>query len=135
MRASILRLLAGCFLIAAVGCSLSMEDKIAREQVLKQNVDSFVNSVVQGNWNDVIVQSVGDFDSVDSLKKHLMKSWVQDATLIGGQIASLAWVNDSTAKVKLNWSFQSGSVQSFSSETFIWVWKSGTWKYQGRSLR
>jgi hypothetical protein len=117
------------------GCSLAPDQKVAREQLLKQAIESFENSVVQGNWTDVFGQSDGSFDNADKLKTHLMKTWVQDATLTGGDIASMAWVNDTAAKVKINWAFQSGSVQSFSSETFVWIWKGGGWKYAGRAVR
>jgi hypothetical protein len=119
----------------AAGCSLSPEEKVAREQALKQSVDSFSDSVVQGRWDEAFKLSDGSFENQEKLKSHLMKPWVQDSTLTGGQIASMAWVSDSIAKVKLNWSFQTGSVESYSSETFIWVWKGSNWRYSGRSLR
>lgn len=122
-------------LLLSVGCSLSPEDKVAREQSLKQSVDSFTDSVVQGRWDEAFKLSDGSFDNQEKLKSHLMNPWVQDSTLTGGQIASMAWVSDSIAKVKLNWSFQTGSVESYSSETFIWVWKGNGWRYSGRSLR
>lgn len=123
------------FLILVGGCSMTPEEKVSREQALKQAVDNFANSAVQGDFNGIYRMTDGNFDSADSLKAALMKSWVQDATLTGGQIASMAWLNDSTAKVKLNWVFQAQSVQSHSSETFIWNWKSGAWKFKGRALR
>ena len=122
-------------LILAGGCSLSPEEKVAREQSLKQTVDNFTALATQGDFNGIYGMTDGNFDSADSLKTNLMKSWVQDATLTGGQIASMAWINDSTAKVKLNWIFQAQSVQSHSSETFIWSFKGSTWKFKGRSLR
>jgi hypothetical protein len=114
---------------------MTPEEKVSREQALKQAVDNFTNSAVQGDFNGIYRMTDGNFDSADSLKAALMKSWVQDATLTGGQIASMAWLNDSTAKVKLNWVFQAQSVQSHSSETFIWGWKGGAWKFKGRALR
>ena len=119
----------------SAGCSLSPEEKVAREQALKQSVDSFSDSVVQGRWDEAFKLSDGNFENQEKLKGHLMRSWVQDSTLTGGQIASMAWISDSIAKVKLNWSFQTGSVESYSSETFIWVWKGNNWRYSGRSLR
>ena len=117
------------------GCSLSPEEKVGREQALKQSIDSFSQSVVQGKWDDVFRMSDGGFENSDKLKKLLMKTWVQDATLTGGEIASMAWVSDTLAKVKLTWTFQLGSVETFSSETFVWGWNGSAWKYKGRSLR
>jgi hypothetical protein len=125
----------GFLLFGFFGCSLSPEEKVSREQALKQTVVTFADFVIQSNWSEVFRISAGDFDSSETIKNHLMKSWVQDATLTGGQIASMSWIDNKTAKVKLNWTFQIGSVQSFSSETFVWVWKGGTWKYKGRALR
>ncbi len=114
---------------------MTPDEKVSREQALKQAVDNFTASAVQGNFTDMYRMTDGNYDNADSLKSALTKSWVQDATLTGGQIASMAWVNDSTAKVKLNWVFQALSVQSHSSETFIWGWKGGVWKLKGRALR
>lgn len=126
------------YLLVAIGlggCSLSPDQRVAREQSLKQAAENFINSASQANWNDIYRISDGSLDSADKLKDSLMKSWVPDATLTGGVIASMAWVTDSIAKVKINWAFQAGSVQSFSSETFIWGWDGNGWKYKGRALR
>ena len=117
------------------GCSLSPEEKVGREQALKQTVDAFSQSIVQGKWDEVFKLSDGGFENSDKLKRLLMKSWAQDGTLTGGEIASMAWVSDTLAKVKLNWTFQLGSVETFSSETFVWAWNGTAWKYKGRSLR
>jgi hypothetical protein len=122
-------------LVFLTGCSLSPEDKVAREQALQQAVLSFTGDVVQANWPQAYALTDGSLGSSDQLKNQLMKSWVQDATLTNGDITSLAWVNDHTAKVKLTWSFQAGSVESFSNETFIWIWAGNGWKYKGRALR
>ena len=119
----------------AAGCALSPEDKLDREQVLKQQAENFVASAVQGDWEGLFRMTDGSFDSVDKLKAHLTQPWDTAATLTGGSIASMAWVDDSTTKVKINWSFLEGSIASYSSETFVWVWKDGTWKYKGRVLR
>ncbi len=124
----------GLFILTG-GCSLTPDEKMSREQTLKQTVDNFSAWAVQGDFNDIYRLTDGGFESPDALKTALMKSWAQDASLTGGQIASMAWVNDSTAKVKLNWVFQALSVRTYSSETFIWAWKSGTWKLRGRALR
>jgi len=121
--------------VLLVGCSLSPEEKVAREQALKQSVDSFSQSVIQSHWDDVYSMCDGNIESADKLKGQLVKTWVQDATLTGAEIASMAWVTDSLAKVKLTWTFQLGSVESFSSETFVWAWNGSAWKYRGRSLR
>lgn len=133
------KIINGCLLtlglVLLAGCSLSPEQKVAREQALKQTTEAFENSIVQANWNDVYKMSDGGFESADKLKSSLIKTWVQDATLTGGVIASMAWITDNIAKVKVNWAFQSGSVQSFSSETFIWGWDGNNWKYKGRALR
>ncbi len=117
------------------GCSLSPDDKVTLEQSLKQNVDTFINGAVQVRWDDAFRLTDGNFSSSDNLREQLTKSWPQDGVVTGGEIASMAWVNDKTAKVKVNWAFQTGSVASFSSETFVWVLKGGSWKYLGRTLR
>jgi hypothetical protein len=114
---------------------MTPEEKVSREQALKQAVDNFTNLAVQGDFTGMYRMTDGNYENADSLKNILTKSWVQDSTLTGGQIASMAWINDSTAKVKLNWVFQAQSVQSHSSETFIWSWKGGNWKLKGRTLR
>ena len=133
-KAGFLCLMLG-LLVLGSGCSLSPEEKVAREQSIKQSVDNLTSLATQGDFTAIFGLTDGNYDSADTLKTLLMKSWVQDATLTGGQIASMAWINDSTAKVKLNWIFQAQSVQSHSSETFIWGWKNGSWKLKGRSLR
>ena len=117
------------------GCSLSPEEKVGREQALKQTVDSFSDAVVQAHWDEAFKLSDGSFESSDKLKSLIMKSWVPDSTLTNGQIASMSWVTDTIAKVKLTWTFQVGSVESYSSETFVWAWTGSAWKYKGRSLR
>ncbi len=117
------------------GCSLSPEEKVGREQALKQTVDSFSDAVVQAHWDEAFKLSDGSFESSDKLKTHLTLPWVQDSTLTNGQISSMAWVTDTIAKVKLTWTFQSGSVESYSNETFVWIWNGSAWKYKGRSLR
>jgi hypothetical protein len=133
------RLLNGILLLSVAalfgGCSLSPDEKVAREQALKQTVDSFVTDMVQSNWTDAYRLSDGSFPSSDRLKAQITQSWVTDATLTNGDIASMAWVTDEIAKVKLTWTFQSESVQSFSNETFVWCWKGNGWKYRGRALR
>ena len=117
------------------GCSLSPDEKVAREQALKQTVDSFATAVVQGNWSAAYRLSDGSYPNADRMKQQITQSWVQDATLTNGDVASMAWVTDENAKVKLTWTFQLGSVESFSSETFVWGWKGNGWKYKGRALR
>jgi hypothetical protein len=117
------------------GCSLSPQEKVAREQSLQQGVQNFVAAVVQGNWQQAYALTDGSPGGWEQLKNQLSKSWVQDSTLISGDITTLLWVNETNAKVKLTWSFQTGSVQSYSSETFVWVWKGDGWKLKGRALR
>ena len=135
MRFKTLNLVFALSALAFSGCSMSPEDKVAREQALKQTVDSFSDSVVQTHWDEAYKLTDGNFDSSDKLKSNLMVSWVPDSTLTGGQITSMAWVTDTIAKVKMTWSFQSGSVESYSSETFVWIWNGSAWKFRGRSLR
>jgi len=135
MRNAVWKISMLCGLSLLAGCSLSPEEKVSREQALQQAVLSFASDVVQGSWSQAYALTDGSLGSADQLKNQLVKSWVQDATLTNGDITSLAWVTDNTAKVKLTWSFQAGSVQSFSNETFVWVWKGNAWKYKGRALR
>ena|SRR5581483_7267520 len=117
------------------GCSLSPEEKVAREQALKQTVDSFTGAIVQNNWTDAFRWTDGSISGGDQLKQQITQSWVGDGTLTNAQVSSMAWVGDTTAKVKLTWTFQSGSVETFSNETFLWTWNGSGWKYRGRALR
>ena len=118
-----------------VGCSLSPEEKVAREQSLKQTVDSFSAAVLQNNWTEAFRWTDGSLSGGDQLKQDITQSWVQDGTLTNAQVSSMAWVGDATAKVKLTWTFQAGSVETFSNETFVWAWNGNGWKYKGRALR
>lgn len=122
-------------LLSILGCSMSPEKRVEREQQLKQTSEDFVQSAVQKRWADIFKVSDGRFNTTEELRDHLQKPWNPDTTLTDGSIASMAWVDDALAKVKVNWLFQTGSVQSFSSETFVWIWKGGGWKYSGRTLR
>lgn len=122
-------------LVFLAGCSLSSEEKANREKGLQQAVLSFVAAVVQPNWQEAYHLTDGSMGSPDQLKNQMTQSWVQDATLTNGDVTSMAWVSDRIAKVKLTWSFQSGSVETFSNETFLWIWKGDGWKYKGRALR
>lgn len=135
MKKPVLFLLATVAVILLAGCSLSSDEKLAREKGLQQSVLAFVADVVQPNWQEAYRLTDGSLGGPDQLKNQLSQSWVQDATLTNGDVTSMAWVNDSTAKVKLTWSFQAGSVETFSSETFLWIWKGDGWKYKGRALR
>jgi hypothetical protein len=117
------------------GCSLSNEQRAEREKILKNNINSFKDAVIQGNWDTIYSFSDGSSGNSSGFKDQLTQTWVPNAVLTGGETASLAWVDDGTAKVKLVWAFQAGGVGSFSAETFIWVWKDGAWKYHGRALR
>jgi hypothetical protein len=122
-------------LVLLAGCSLSPDEKVTREGVLKQQVTSFVNFSVQKDWEGLFRLTDGSFDNVDRFQSYMTQPWDSTAVLTGGNITSLAWVNDSTTKVKVNWIFQDGSILSYSSETFVWVWKDDSWKLKGRTLR
>jgi len=122
-------------LLLLAGCSMSPEQRVEREKALKASVEAFNSNAVNGLWNEIYKVSTGDFKDPDALKDHLTQPWNQDAPLVDGMVASMAWMDDGLAKVKVNWLFQKGSVQSFSSETFVWIWKGGKWRYAGRSLR
>ena len=85
---------------------MSPEDKVAREQALKQAVDAFSDSVVQAHWDDAFKLTDGSFDSAGQVKVPF------DGFLGPGfhpdrrEITSMAWVTDTIAKVKLTWTFQ-----------------------------
>ncbi len=134
------RLIVLSFLLASTlwvgGCALTQDEKSNLEKVLKQQVDSFVENSVQGKWDAVYALTTGSLGNADKLKANLKKSLPDNSVLTGGDIASMAWEDDKTAKVKINWAFrQANNAAGFSSETFVWVLKGGTWKYQGRALR
>ena len=114
---------------------MSAAEKDSLEKSLKQNVDDFITGSVQNHWDTVLRLTDGGFDGADSLRENLAKSWPERSTLTGGEVVTMAWLGDRTAKVKVNWAFQTGSVMSYTSETFVWVLKGGTWKYQGLALR
>jgi hypothetical protein len=120
---------------AFAGCSLSPDEKVSRVQVLKDQAQNFANLAVQKDWDGLFKLTDGSFDSSDKFQAYMTQPWDTTAVLTGGNITSLAWVNDTTTKVKINWIFQEGSILSYSSETFVWVWKDDSWKLRGRTLR
>jgi hypothetical protein len=131
-------ILLGLLLMGVVcinGCALTADQKSSLEKVLKSNVDGFVNDAVQGNWEAVFAITTGKLQTAEKLKENLKKSLPDNSALTGGEVASMAWEDDKTAKVKINWAFRSGSTSGFSSETFVWVLKGGNWKYEGRAIR
>jgi hypothetical protein len=121
--------------LLAVGCSLSPEEKAKREELIKSTVGTFIGSVISGSYGEVYKLSTGRFESAAALEQHLKQPWAAGPSLLLGKVASMTWVDDSTAKVKVVWTFQQGNQQSYSAETLVWVWKGGGWKYEGRSLR
>jgi hypothetical protein len=128
------------FLVASVlwmgGCALTQDQKSNLEKVLKQQVDSFVDNSVQGKWDAVYALTTGSFGAADKLRENLKKTLPDNSALTGGDIASMAWEDDSTAKVKINWAFRlANNSTGFSSETYVWVLKGSNWKYKGRALR
>ncbi len=114
---------------------MSADEKAALERSLKENVDGFITGSVQNHWDTVLQLTDGSFEGSDGLKENLTKSWPENSTVTGGEIVSMSWQGEKTAKVKINWAFQTGSAMSYTSETFVWVLKGGDWKYQGRALR
>jgi hypothetical protein len=128
-------LLLAVILIVSGGCALTPEQRAEYEKTLKAQVDGFVDDAVQGHWDKAFALSVGQYQTPDQLRTNLAKSLPDNASLVGGEVASMAWEDDKTAKVKLNWVFRQGSALGYSSETFVWVLKGATWKYQGRALR
>ncbi len=133
MRAFIAFMMAAAVCVTA--CSLSPEQKEERIKQLKASTGGFIGAVISGNYADVQKYTTGRFDGAAALEQHLKQPWAVGPTLMLGTVASMAWVNDSTAKVKVVWTFQQGTQQSYSAETLLWVWKGGTWKYDGRTLR
>src|ERR1700677_1487931 len=127
------------FLLSCVfgvsGCSLTPEQKNELAKTLKQEVDSFIDNSVQSHWDAVYALTTGSLGSPDKLKENLQKSLPDGSVLTDGDIVSMAWEDDKTAKVKINWAYQQGTVAGFSSETFVWILKGSTWQYLGRALR
>ncbi len=117
------------------GCVLTTDQRADLEKSLKQQADSFVDDAVQGHWDKAYALTNGTFPNADKLRENLSKSLPDNGSLTGGDIVSMAWEDDKTAKVKINWVFRQGSSLGYSSETFVWVLKGATWKYQGRALR
>lgn len=124
-----------CILTVSVaGCGMSTKEKAALERTLKDNVDGFIVGAAQDHW-DTIYQLTAGFDSPDVLREELKKSWPPQSSLTGGDIASMSWIGNKTAKVKVVWAFRTDKVMSYSGETFVWTLKGGAWKCQGRALR
>jgi len=127
------------FLLSCVwvmsGCALTQDQKDDLAKTLKQEVDSFIDNTVQSHWDNVYSMTTGSLGSSEKLKENLQKSLPDGSLLTGGDIASMAWEDDKTAKVKINWAFRQGNVTGFSSETFVWILKGSTWQYLGRALR
>jgi hypothetical protein len=119
----------------AAGCTLSPDEKTAREKSLKQNADRFIGSVISNDFTSAYNLSTKRLDSPKALEDHMKQPWTAGPVLMMGTVASMSWVNDKAAKVKVVWTFQQGSQQSYSAETLLWVWKGGDWKYDGRTLR
>lgn len=121
--------------LGVVSCALTPEEKANFESALKQEVGSFVDNSVQGKWDAVYALTDESFKNPQELKENLQKSLPEGCTLTGGDIVSMAWMDDKTAKVKINWAFLQGTNAGFSCETFVWILKGASWKYQGRALR
>lgn len=117
------------------GCALSPAERANRAEVLKHRVRAFTDSTIQKDWDGLFKMTDGSFADSASFEAYMTQPWDAAAVLTGANITSLAWVNDSTTKVKINWIFQEGAILSYSSETFVWVWKDSTWKLMGRVLR
>jgi hypothetical protein len=122
-------------LLIMTGCSLTTEERAVREKGLKQVADQFIGAVIAGDFRAAYGLSTGRLGSAAALEKHLKQPWNTSVTLSSGTVASMAWVGDNAAKVKVVWTFLDGVQQSHSAETTIWIWNDGKWRYEGRSLR
>jgi hypothetical protein len=123
------------FVLTMGGCALTQDQKDQLAQTLKQEVYSFIDNSVQSHWDNVYAMTTGSLGSSEKLRENLQKSLPDGCVLTGGDIASMAWEDDKTAKVKINWAFRQGNVSGFSSETFVWILKGSTWQYLGRAIR
>lgn len=123
-----------CFLLAA-GCGPAPEEMAERGRLLKEAADAFVRNVAQGRWEEAARLARGEVADAERLRQSLTSTWVPGSEVSGGTIHTLSWMGPRAAKVKVNWSFQDGMVQSFSAETFLFVYEGGSWKYAGRLLR
>ena len=121
--------------VFAAGCSISQDEKSAREKSLKQCADRFIGSVISNDFASAYNLTTKRLAGPKALEGHLRQPWIAGPTLVLGTVASMSWMGDSAAKVKIVWTFQQGTQQSYSPETTVWVWKSGDWKYEGRALR
>lgn len=121
--------------LLAGGCAIPPQEKSAREQALKAAADQYIQRVLQDDWAGAFSMTEMGLAGAEELRDFARKSWVPDGVLTGGVISSMAWISDDTAKVKINWSFQTGTVPSFSSETFAWRFRNKGWKLAGRVLR
>jgi hypothetical protein len=117
------------------GCALTPDQKEELAKTLKQEVDSFIDNSVQSHWDAVYALTTGSLGSSDKLKENLQKSLPDSSVLTGGDIVSMAWEDDKTAKVKITWDYRQGNTTGFSSETFVWIRKGDNWQYLGRALR
>ena len=122
-------------LLFLTGCSLTPEERAVREKGLKQVADQFIGAVIASDYKAAYGLSTGGLGSSASLEKHLKQPWNSSVSLSSGTVASMAWVGDDAAKVKVVWTFLDGVQMSHSAETTIWTWHDGKWRYEGRTLR
>ena len=122
-------------LVVAAGCTMTQEQRTARELSLKSNADNFIQRVIQEDWAGAYAMTASKLAGPDDFKEYMMQTWVPEAVITGGSISSMAWVTDRITKTKINWKFQSGTVSSYSSETFLWEWTNDAWKWKGRVAR
>jgi hypothetical protein len=123
------------FVLMISGCALTQDQKDELAKTLKQEVDSFIDNSVQSHWDAVYALTTGSLGSSDKLKENLQKSLPDGSVLTGGDIVSMAWEDDKTAKVKVNWAYRQENTAGYSSETFVWTRKGDSWQYLGRALR
>ncbi len=133
-----MRFRAAAFLLAFLalsGCSLTTEEKSAREKSLKKTTGLFTSAVIAGDFRAAYGYTTGRLGNPAAFEKHLRIPWDPQSTLTKGTVSSMSWVGDDAAKVKIVWTFLQGVQQSYSAETSIWIWKNGKWHYEGRGLR
>ena len=89
MRSRYFPLLLAIALVAS-GCSLSPEEKSAREKTLKQNADKFIGAVIANDYAAAYNLTTKRLDNQKALEDHMKQPWSAGPVLMLGTVASMS---------------------------------------------